>query len=180
MRSLIERELELVEKAMDKQAYLENCLEELGGIQFNQDNIKVGYIVSVGHREAVEVIGTGPQNITYKILTGGAAGWQGRAAYAEIGRIVKVEEKKQQPHPFKVGDQFEAIRRTYPDNTIRSITTKVIYEIVKASDTTIRLQPLDTDEKPITRKPAKTFSGQWRFSIDDTYGNTFYKEERAV
>ncbi|GHV34263.1 hypothetical protein FACS1894187_04490 [Synergistales bacterium] len=39
---LIERELELVEKAMDKQGYLENCLDKLGGIRFGKDNIKPG------------------------------------------------------------------------------------------------------------------------------------------
>jgi hypothetical protein len=181
VNSFIERELELVEKAMDKQGYLENCLDELGCIQFNKDNIKVGYIVRIGHREQVEIISTGSVNVGYKILTGGAAGMTLSATYAEISEIIKKEEKKREPHPFAVGEQFKAVRRTYPNpNSFKSVTTEIIYEIVKASDTTIQLKPVATDEKPITRKPVKTYSGKWRFSIDDTHGNTFYKERGSM
>lgn len=178
--SWIERELELVEKAMDKQAYLENCLDDLGGIPFSKENIKAGYIVRIGHREQVEIISTGPQNVIYKILSGGAAGMTLKAAYAEIAEIVKAEDKKRESHPFKIGEQFKAINRIYPDNTMRSITTEIVYEITKVSDTTIRLKPLGSDGKSITRKPCKTYSGKWRFSIDDTYGNTFYKNDMDV
>ena len=181
VRSLIEREFELIEKAMDKQAYLENCLEELGGIRFSKDNIRPGYIVRIGHRDQVEIISTGPQNVIYKILAGGAAGMTLKAAYAEISEIVKIVEGRRAAHPFKVGEKFEGTHRTYElvENSLKSTTTKVIYEIVKASETTIQLKPIDTDEKPITRKPSQRFGGQWAFSIDDTYGNTFYKEDGA-
>ena len=82
-------QLELVEKAMDKQAYLENCLEECGGLCFNKENIKVGYIVKIGHRERVEIISTGPQNVSYLILEGGAKGMTLTAAYAEIPKSLK-------------------------------------------------------------------------------------------
>lgn len=175
--SWIERELELIEKAMDKQAYLENCLDNLGGIRFNKDNIKVGYIVSIRHTEQAEIISVGPVNVGYKILTGGAAGMTLTAAYAEIKEVIKAEEKGRPPHPFKVGEQFTAVSRDY-SNGLRDVKeTKIVYEIVKASDTTIQLKPVGTDGKAITRKPVKTYSGQWRFSIDDTYGNTFYKSE---
>ena len=176
----IEREIELVEKAMDKQAYLENCLDELGGIRFSKENIKAGYIVRIGHREQVEIMSAGPQNVTYKILTGGAAGMTLKAAYAEIAEIIKAEEKQQASHPFKAGEQFKAVKRTYPDNTMRSVTTEVVYEITKAGDTTIQLKPVGSDDKPITRKPCKTYGGKWRFSIDDTYGNTFYKNDMGA
>jgi len=177
---LIKRELELVEVAMDKQGYLENCLDDLGGIQFNKDNIKVGYIVRIGHREQVEIISAGPVNVGYKILTGGAKGMTLVAAYAEIKEVIKAEQKQREPHPFKVGEQFTAIHRDYPDNTMRSITTKIVYEIIKTSDASIQLISVGTDNKPIIRKPVKTYSGKWRFSIDDVYGNTFYKEEALI
>jgi hypothetical protein len=85
---LIERELELVEKAMDKQGYLENRLDELGGIRFNKDNIKVGYIVRIKHAPQAEIISAGSVNVGYKILTGGAAGMTLTAAYAEIKEII--------------------------------------------------------------------------------------------
>ena len=173
----LERQIELIEKAMDKQAYLENCLEELGGIQFSKDNIKVGYIVRIRHREEVEILNTGPVNVTYKILTGGAAGMTLQATYAEIKEVAKVIEKTRK-HPFKVGEQFTATRYTYPDpKSFKSIKTEVVYEIIKASDTTIKLQAIGMDEKPITRKPSFRFGDRWMFSIDDRHDNTFYKED---
>lgn len=176
VNSLIGRELELAEKAMDKQAYLENCLDDVGGRRFSKENVKPGYIVDIGRWGPVEIQSTGPKNVVYKILTGGAAGMGGTAAYAEIKDIIKAEEKKAEVHPFTVGEQFTAVRYEYPDEkSFKSIKTETVYEIVKASDTTIQLKPAGTDEKPITRKPVKTYSGQWRFSIDDSHGNTFYK-----
>ena len=174
---LIERELELVAVTMDKQGYLESRLDELGGIRFNKNNIKVGYIVHIRQWGQVEIISVGPVNVGFEILTGGAAGGQLQAAYAEIEEIIKAEEKERPSHPFTVGEQFEVVKRTYhSDQSFRSTETKMLYEIVRASKTTISLKAEGTDKKPIVRKPIKTYSGQWRFSIDDTHGNTFYKE----
>ena len=175
--SWINSELELVEKAMDKQGYLENRLDELGGIKFSKENIKVGYIVTVKHYGKVEVLGTGPLNFTYKILDGGAAGMTLKAAYAEIGEIVIAEEKKKASHPFKTGEQFKA--SIYFENDRKFLP--VVYEIVKTSATTIQLKPLDGDGKTITRKPALVAGGEkWRFSIDDSYRNTFYKKSEET
>jgi len=174
---LLEREIELAEVMMDKQGYLENCLDELGGIQFSKENIKVGYIVFIKRWEQVEVIGTGPVNFGFKILTGGAAGGTLQATYAEIEEIIKAEEKQRPPHPFEVGEQFEAVHRDYSTGFHNAVVTKTMYEIIKVSKTTIQLRPVGTTEKPITRKPVNTRSSGWRFSIDDTYGNTFYKVE---
>ena len=179
VNSQIERELELVEKAMDKQGYLENCLEELGGFRFSKDNIKVGYVVLITRWGQVEITSTGPQNVGFKILTGGAAGGQLKAAYAEISEIIRAEEKRRPAHPFKIGEQFTIVNRTYENGFHNPTVTEVVYEIVKASDTTISLKPVGTDEKPITRKPVKTYGGKWRFSINDGYDNTFYKEVMA-
>jgi len=171
----LENEMELIEKAMDKQAYLENCLDELGGVQFSKDNIKVGYIVRLDRWDDVEIISTGPQNVIYKILTGGAAGMTLKAAYAEIKEVIKAAESIKK-HPFKVGEQFTATRYTYPDeNSFKSIMTEVVYEIIKASDTTIQLRAIGTNEKPITRNPSIGYNDNWAFSIDDRNGNTFYK-----
>ncbi|GHU75917.1 hypothetical protein FACS1894188_07630 [Clostridia bacterium] len=175
IKPLIERELELVEKTMDKQGYLENCLDDLGGIRFNKDNVKVGYIASVRNVERAEVISAVPVNIGYKILTSGAAGMTLTATYDEIKEILKGEEKKRPPHPFNIGEQFTAIKRDYSNGFHNATTTTIVYEIIKATQTTIQLKPVGTDEKPMTRKPSQRFGGKWVFSIDDTYGNTFYK-----
>jgi hypothetical protein len=183
VKPLIERELELVEKAMDKQGYLENCLDELGGIRFSKDNIKVGYVVRIKSVEQAEIISVGPVNVGYKILTGGASGMTLMATYAEIIEIIKAEEKKRDPHPFKIGERFEATKRICErsgSTSIKTTSEKVVYEIVKSSDATIQLKPVGMDEKPITRKPSKRYDNAWCFSIDDTYGNTFYKRESDI
>lgn len=165
----LNHELELIEVAMDKQGYLENCLDEIGGIPFSKENIKVGYIVRMQRFGVAEIVSTGSLNVVYKILNGGAAGGILKGAYAEITEIIKAEEKKHTNHTFKVGEQFKAC---VWDNGFHS----VVYEIVKATDATIQLRPIGTNDKPITRKPVMSADGtSWRFSIDDSYGNTFYK-----
>lgn len=171
----IKRELELVEKAMDKQAFLEACVDQCGGIQFSKDNIKIGFQVRLndGFDSEVEVIGAGPQNITYRILTGGAKGMVLQAAYAEIKEIIKAEELRE-THPFTVGEQFTA-EQFVQDGTHRLKTVRVTYEIIKATAATIQLKPVDGSGKAITRKPKKSYNGRWSFTLDDNYRNTFYK-----
>lgn len=101
----IEHEFELIEKAIDKQAFLEACVDQCGGIQFSRDNVKIGYHVRVKKFGLAEVVGAGPQNITYRILTGGAKGMVLTAAYAEITEIVQATEQTE-THPFTVGERF--------------------------------------------------------------------------
>lgn len=171
----IKRELELVEKAIDKQAFLEACVDQCGGIQFSKDNIKIGFQVRLndGFDSEVEVIGAGPQNITYRILTGGAKGMVLQAAYAEIKEIIKAEELRE-THPFTVGEQFTA-EQFVQDGMHRWKTVRVTYEIIKATAATIQLKPVDGSGKAITRKPKKYYNGKWCFTLDDNYRNTFYK-----
>ena len=90
----IEHEYELIEKAMDKQAFLEACVDQCGGFRFSKDNIKVGYHVRLTKGWDAEVIGAGPKNITYRILAGGAKGMFLKAAYAEISEVIKAPELK--------------------------------------------------------------------------------------
>lgn len=168
--SWIEHELELIEVAMDKEGYLLNCLDELGGIQFNKDNIEIGYIVTIAQWGKVKVVGKGTKNITFEILTGGAAGGELKASYAEIIEIVAAEKVQAVKHPFKVGETFQATIYVSDSHSFKNVT----YEITKTSDKTIWLKAVNTNEKPIIRKPVFKY-GKWRFSIDDTFRNTFYK-----
>ncbi len=170
----IKRELELVEKAMDKQAFLEACVDQCGGIQFSKDNVKIGYHVKVKGDRYAEVIGAGPQNITYRILTGGAKGMVLTAAYAEITEVVQATEQTE-THPFTVGERFTAEQYIQEDDSRKWSRARITYEIVKTSSKTIQLKPIDRDGKAITRKPRKSYNGDWCFSIDDSYTNTFYK-----
>ena len=174
----IKRELELVEKAMDKQAFLEACVDQCGGIRFSRDNIKVGYHVRLQKFGLAEVVGAGPQNITYRILTGGARGMVLTAAYAEITEIVQATEQ-QETHPFTVGERFTAEQYVRDENSNKWNHVRVTYEIIKVSSKTIQLKPIDGNGKAITRKPRKSYNGEWCFSIDDAYANTFYKVAAA-
>ena len=168
-------QIELVEKAMDKQGYLENCLDELGGFQFNKDNIKVGYIVLIKDWGQVEIVRTGEISIGVRLLTGETRGTF-PATYAEIDEIIKADEKKRTPHPFVVGEKFTAKIWDGSQGLGKGKYVNVVYEIIKTSDATIKLQACGSD-KPITRKPTKNFRGEWRFSIDNH--NIFYKEEQS-
>lgn len=173
-QSLYDRELELIEKAIDKQGYLENRLEELGGLKYNRDNIKVGYVVKMQRFGLSEIISTGPQNVQYKVL-GCDSAIILKASYAEILEVVKSEERKTGAHPYKVGETFNA--EIYEQGFSR---TKVVYEIIKITATTVTLKRQGSDEKPIARKPKLIATGngyKWRLDIDDRYCNSFYKEE---
>ena len=166
-----DNELELIEVAIDKLSYLENRLEELGGIKFSRDNIKAGYIVKLKGYGAVEVVRTGPQNITY---IAPASGFELKAAYAEIIEVVKAAERKKEGQPFKVGEKYKG--RIYDKNYRR---VEAVYEIVKATASTIWLKREGSDEAPFSKKPkiVQTSTGKmWRFSIDGYAGNCFYKE----
>ena len=174
----IKRELELVEKAMDKQAFLEACVDQCGGIQFSRDNVKIGYHVRLKKFGLAEVVGAGPQNITYRILTGGAKGMVLTAAYAEIAEIVQATEQTE-THPFTVGERFTAEQYVQEDDSCKWSRVRITYEIVKSSSKTIQLKPIDRDGKVITRKPRKSYNGSWCFSIDDAYTNTFHKAAKV-
>ncbi len=174
----MEHEFELIEKAIDKQAFLEACVDECGGIQFSRDNVKIGYHVKVKKFGLAEVVGAGPQNITYRILTGGAKGMVLTAAYAEITEIVQATEQTE-THPFTVGEKFTTEQYIQEDGSRKWSRVRITYEIVKASSKTIQLKPIDRDGKVITRKPRKSYNGDWCFSIDDSYTNTFHKAAKV-
>jgi hypothetical protein len=165
----------------DKEGFFLNCIDDLGGINFSKDNIKVGYIVNIQRWGRCEVVGTGKVNVTYKILDDWGAGMGGTATYAEIESVIEAVEKTGK-HNFKVGERFEA--KTYAINGYAKPADKVTIEIIKATDKSITLQakllngePITEEAKPVTRKPSKSFKGDmWCFSYDDTYGNTFYKQ----
>ena len=83
---------ERVQVITDKQNFLESKLADLGGVTFNKSNIKKGYIVEIGKREkAVEVVGVGTKNITYKTIAGGVV-FHLVASFSEITKIIKGEQ----------------------------------------------------------------------------------------
>ena len=101
----IDRWEEIKEDYISKIAYYDSLIQKQGGIKFNKDNIKPGYIVKLrdSWKGYVLVTSTGSKNIKYKNVDG--SGFELTANYSEILEIVKVSEPKKN-HPFEVGELF--------------------------------------------------------------------------
>ena len=165
----IETTLDRMEAQLDKLGYYQDALDALGGVEFSQENIKPGYIVEVKHFGACRVVSTGPKNIAYQT---GIDGVVLTAAYAEIGGIVKAEEKAAAPHPFNVGDTFTCSRW----NREKSDVDVLEFRIIRATDKSVTIQT--GNEKPFVRKPSQVAwdkSGKWRLCITDWNDGTVYK-----
>lgn len=165
----IETTLDRMEAQLDKLGYYQDALDALGGVEFSQDNIKPGYIVEVKHFGACRVVSTGPKDITYQT---GVDGIVLTAAYAEIGGIVKAEEKSAEPHPFKVGDTFTCSRW----NREKGDVDVLEFRIIRATDKSVTIQT--GNEKPFVRKPSQITwdkSGKWRLCITDWNDGIVYK-----
>lgn len=166
----------IIENAISKSIYYHECMEDLGGIAFSQDNIKVGYIVELDRWGKCRVTGTGKVNISYSIMEGGAAGYGGKAAYAEIKKIISEETQDIPQHPFKVGDVY----------TIEvwngEMHTRVPKEYMVTKITPERVTLKTGEERAISRKPHRirdnSINGfSWALRIVDGYGGTIYKKE---
>ena len=142
----IENQLERIEAEMDKQAYMENCLDEIGGIGFSKENIKPGYIVTIRGSRRCEILSAGPVNVTYKILEGGAAGMVLTAPYAEITELVEAKEppKTEIINPYKEGDIL--CKHRPADNSIYGA-----FQVVKVTKTGVKIQRIEVENgKPIS------------------------------
>jgi len=144
----IEHQLERIEAEVDKQAYMENCLDAIGGVPFSQGNIKPGYIVKIQRSGRCEIVSAGPVNVTYKILEGGAAGMVLTAPYAEITELVEAKEppKTEIINPYKEGDIL--CKHRPADNSIYGA-----FQVVKVTKTGVKIQRIEVENgKPIPGK----------------------------
>ena len=141
----IDETLDKMEYEIDKLSYFENALEEIGGNRFSKENVKVGYIVKLRRWGNVEITSTGPKNIQYKILTGGAAGLGGVEPYAAIIEITEAKEAKKATleNPFNIGDLV--VR-----NSIGGDRIIYAYQVVKVTAKTITIQEIEIkNNKPL-------------------------------
>jgi len=156
----IDRAELIIEQAISKIAYYTQCIEDLGGMQYNKDNIKPGYIVKIGrYREPVEIISTGKVNVTYK----SSCGFTLKASYGEIVEVVKAEEAKQEAQPFKAGETFTVCNKEYT--------------ITKATDKTVTIKG---DNKEYRRTPKKRYipcenRERWCLEVIEGYMGTVYR-----
>jgi len=168
IESWIERDETIIENAISKSIYYHECLEEVGKIEFSQDNIKVGYTVKLARWGKCKVIGTGKVNISYEIMTGSATGFSGKAAYTEIEGIVSDKVQIDQ-HPFNVGDTFTV---QVWNSTDQKRVDKV-YTVTKVTEEKVTLK--SGKDRAIIKKPRKV-RDSWAIGIVDGIGGTIYKK----
>jgi chaperonin cofactor prefoldin len=147
IETAIDNLLERLEAEIDKQGYMENCLDEIGGNRFSKENIKPGYIVKMHRWGKCEIISTGPVNVKYKILEGGAAGMVLKDSYAAIVEIIEAKEEKPEAakieNPFKEGE----ILCGYSVSGSRILKA---YQVVKVTATGVKIQQIKVeDNKPM-------------------------------
>lgn len=172
--------LEYLEMEIDKLGFFENCLDEVGGVQFSKENIRPGYIVKI-RRSEFKVLKANPKTVmarcmvTNMVLT---------YDYAEIQEIISaVEEKNKKEngtHPYQKGDIL--IGRSLVGNRIIEA-----YQVISVTDKTVQMRQLTLSEthKPvrdsfadgsevIRKKPyISRFTEQW--GILGEYGRTLEK-----
>lgn len=172
--------LEYLEQEIDKLGFFENCMDELGGVQFSKENIRPGYIVKI-RRSEFKVLKANPKTVmarcmvTNMVLT---------YDYAEIQEIISAEEEKNkketEPHPYRKDDILAG--RTLGGNHIIEA-----YQVIAVTDKTVQMRRLTLNEthKPvrdsfadgsevIRKKPyISRFTEQW--GILGEYGRTLEK-----
>ncbi|MGE4284960.1 MAG: DUF3560 domain-containing protein [Clostridia bacterium] len=180
----LESSLEKMEYELDKLAFFENTLDDLGGIQFSQDNIKVGYIVKVKNSGRCEIVSAGPVNVKYKILDGGAAGMVLTDPYAAITEILAVKETPKVVNPYQVGDILCKYRPA--GNSIYKA-----YQVIKTTAMGVKIQQIAvekgvpvpgkfTDEKPMQKKITKSMFRDFVGIYDDNWQLDKYIEKEAA
>lgn len=133
--SYLETLLEKMEYELDKLAFLHNKMDEIGGIQFNKNNLKAGYLVKIRGRwhkvvkTNVKKVEVKPDVVPYTL----------KYTYAEVqemkipeGWTEKIEETV---NPFEVGDivvhtaiggdriiaAYQVVKKTAKSVTIKQI-----------------------------------------------------------
>jgi hypothetical protein len=138
--------LEKYEWEYNKLEFFQKCLDDLGGVEFSKENVKVGYIVNMKRWGRCEILSAGTVNVTFKILDGGASGGVLTEPYAAITEVIEAKEtriKNAIENPYKEGE----ILCTYSigsDNIIRA------YQVIKITTGGVKLQQIKIENgKPI-------------------------------
>lgn len=161
--SNIDRWEEIREDALSKIAYYDALIQAQGGIQFNKDNIKVGYIVKLrtSWKGLVLVTSTGPKNIRYKNIDG--SGFELQANYSEIIEIVKAAEPTKK-HPFEVGEKF-TVKAWNGNNYIDKE-----YEITKVTIDKVTVKSGSERAKAITPRQSYDGKSYYLYVTDSPHG----------
>lgn len=97
--------LEQLEYEIDKLAYMENCLEKIGGIKYNSSNLKVGYEIKIrGHWD--KILKLNKVTVESQPIEEHLKMCYGKHDYSEIQevRIPKDFKEEEIKNPFNIGD----------------------------------------------------------------------------
>ena len=143
----LQRLLEKMEEQIDKLAFFQNCLDEIGRIQFSKENIKTGYQVKI-RGFWYKVIKVNQK--TVEVESG--FGYSLRYPYAEIEEVkipegwTEQKEEKGIINPFNVGDIL-VLRNIIGDVVIQA------FQVVKTTDKSVVIQRIAIEDgKPIKDK----------------------------
>ena len=143
----IERYLTEIEYQLDKLAYLENCLEELGGV-YNKDNLKVGYEVKIrGSWE--KILKLNRTTVEVQPLEERISMFISKRDYSEIQDMRIPKEFKQAEeiqNPFIEGDIFVLYSFGMKPVVIRA------YQVLKTTAKGVTVQEVNIDDN---RQPIK-------------------------
>lgn len=178
--------LDKFEWEQDKLIFLQEKLEELGGINYSKENVKPGYMVKIrGYWDLV--VKVNPTTVLIKSTTGMCLTYR----YAEIQEM-KIPENYQEvnkkiteiENPFVIGDIF-CNWSISGSNLIRA------YQVIKSTDKTITIKEIEKDnnlpikdqfkdKKPTNKKVSKDINGNYRIVIDDWSIYKYTPKDQAV
>ena len=158
----LESLLDRMEYEIDKLAYFENCMDDLGGVQYDKNNVKKGYLVKIRGRYG-EVLKANPKTIEVKF---DHVSFSLKYVYAEIQDMQIpegwTEKKEVAVNPFSFGDMVVS----YAIGGERIIKA---FQIVKTTPKNVMMQQIQIeDNKPLQgqfisdeqlrRRPTKDYS----------------------
>ena len=92
----VDRWYEIMQNEIGKSVYYHECIDNLGGIAFNKDNLKKGDLIQISRYDhcVVRVIRFGAKNLTFEFTDShmtyaNGRPIQGKCAYAEVEKVVK-------------------------------------------------------------------------------------------
>lgn len=133
--------LERLEIQVDKLGFFQNCLEEIGGLQFSKENIKPGYVVQIRKFGNYKILKANPTTIYAKSLSTGSVI---SFTYAEISKIVsdteETQKQEREAHPYKKDD----ILVWDPHGSGRCIAA---YQVTSVTAKTVQLREIELDKE---------------------------------
>lgn len=185
----LERLTEKMEYEIDKLGFFQNSMDDLGGIQFSKDNLKVGYLIKVRHGWA-KIEKLGPKNVQGQYLAEHMKMCYCQYPYAEI-KEMKIPEDYQEPvkekNPFNVddilctykwfgGEQSKHIKNAY--QVVKTTKSMVTLRGIKI-DNNIPVKDSFIDSNAFNKKVKKNRQNIWCVDSGDSYSYCYKYSQEA-